>query len=213
MAKKTDVQYIASSMGLNYVDRTIVQIAKKTINEFDLEAAINDLAMYDKPKSQDVINAINSNPIKTETTICMNCKKGWIHVVNRQVLRDQQANGVKINTPLLLPKALAPCPNCGKEPDTLAKRISKMNEEELAWTFVILYEFAVYSLQLTINEDQFNLTLLWPSIEINPRLNEQHRAVIHEIQTIAKHRFVTAEHFPEMIQNEVTKLTNTQIPF
>ena len=187
MAKITDVQYIATACGVTLKDKVIEGIAKKTQNEFDIDWVITELALIETPKSRDIIKAINKAK-STPKAQCGACKKGFIYSLNRSVFRDMEASDVAINVPIMLPKAMCYCPNCGKTPGSLQKSLSYMNLTMVGWQWVILYDFAIYHLQHSIAPNDFNPTELWPSLEIYPELTQQQMNVMNEIWKYAQSR-------------------------
>lgn len=210
-----DIRYVLTSAGIELADKAIESIAKGTCKHFDLDRVIAEISLDNVTSWKKIIKVINHNETHPPKVHCEECRKGFIYTLNRSVMNDMRKAGVFITTPLLLPKALTYCPNCGATPNTLNKIISKLSEEDQGWLFVVLYDFAVYTLQRRINPDDFNPSELWPSIQFNPYLTEPQKAVMLETQTIAKHRFITPSTFDEyqgQIQTEIDKATKA-IPF
>lgn len=187
MAKISDVQYIASSCGVSFPEKTIESIARKTQNEFDLEWVIGELALKEPLKPEDIIRVINKAK-PTPKAHCGKCKKGFIYSLNRSVFREMQDNDVAIQYPIMLPKAMCYCPNCGKTPGSLQKSLSYMNLTMVGWQWVTLYDFAIYHLQHSIAPNDFNPTEIWPSLEIYPELTQQQMNVMNEIWQYAQSR-------------------------
>ena len=187
MAKISDLQYIASSCGLSFPEKTIESIARKTQREFDVDWVLSELALIVTPGAKDIIRVINKAK-STPKAQCGACKKGFIYSLNRSVFRDMEANDVAINVPIMLPKAMCYCPNCGKTPGSLQKSLSYMNLTMVGWQWVILYDFAIYHLQHSIAPNDFNPTEIWPSLEIYPELTQQQMNVMNEIWKYAQHR-------------------------
>lgn len=187
MAKITDAQYIVTACGANVPEKSIESIAKKTQNEFDVDWVLTELALIEKPTAKDIIRIINKAK-PTPKAHCGACKKGFIYALNRYTFRDMEANDVAITVPILLPKAMCYCPNCGKTPGSLQKSLSYMNPTMVGWQWVILYDFAIYHLQHSIAPNDFNPTELWASLEIFPELTQQQMNVMNEIWQYAQSR-------------------------
>lgn len=187
MAKISDVQYIASSCGVSFPEKTIESIARKTQREFDVDWVLSELALIVTPGTKDIIRVINKAK-STPKAHCGACKKGFIYSLNRSVFQDMEANDVAIQSPIMIPKAMCYCPNCGKTPGSLQKSLSYMNLTMVGWQWVTLYDFAIYHLQHSIAPNDFNPTEIWPSLEIYPELTQQQMNVMNEIWQYAQSR-------------------------
>jgi len=195
MAKFADVQYIATACGIELKDKAVEGIARKTQNEFDPEWVITELALIDKPEGKDIIKIINkAKPLPKAH--CGKCKQGFIYSLNRTMLRDMMNHEVTIETPIMLPKSMAYCPNCGLKTGNYQTSINKMNTNEIGWAWVILYEFATYHLQQSTTPHEFNPNELWASIEIYPELNQQQIKIMNSIWEYAQNRVMI--HTPDL---------------
>lgn len=204
MAKIYDVQYIATASGMSLPEKTIESIARKTQNEFDVEWVIGELALKEILKPGDIIRVINKAK-PTPKAHCGKCKNGMIYTLNRAVYRDMVANDVAILFPVMLPKSMCYCPNCGKTPERLQQRINSSDNDETGWIYVILLDFATYHLH--IHPDIFDPTEIW-NIQISPELSREQIKMVEAIREIADSRFPSLDP-QQIINNAVNTATKT----
>lgn len=192
MAKISDAQYIVNAVnaaGADVPEKSIESIAMKTQNDFDLDWVLTELALIERPGAKDIIRIINkAKPIPKAH--CGKCKNGMIYTLNRPVYRDMVANDVAIQSPVMLPKSMCYCPNCGKNPGRMQEIINAATFEEIGWIYVILMDFATYHLH--VNPDTFNPEELW-GLQIYPELNQHQIMIIDAVRDIAGNRFPTLE--------------------
>lgn len=204
MAKISDVQYIAMASGMSLPEKTIESIARKTQNEFDVEWVIGELALKEILKPGDIIRVINKAK-PTPKAHCGKCKNGMIYTLNKAAYRDMSQNDVNIRYPIMLPKAMCYCPNCGKAPERLQQRINSSDTDETGWIYVILLDFATYHLH--IHPDIFDPTEIW-NIQISPELSREQIKMVEAIREIADSRFPSLDP-QQIINNAVNTATKT----
>lgn len=204
MAKIYDVQYIATASGMSLPEKTIESIARRTQNEFDVEWVIGELALKEILKPGDIIRVINKAK-PTPKAHCGKCKNGMIYTLNKAAYRDMIQNDVNIRYPIMLPKSMCYCPNCGKAPESLQQRINSSDTDETGWIYVILLEFATYHLH--IHPDIFDPTEIW-NIQISPELSREQIKVVDAIREIADSRFPSLDP-QQIINNAVNTATKT----
>lgn len=204
MAKISDVQYIAMASGMSLPEKTIESIARKTQNDFDVEWVIGELALKEILKPGDIIRVINKAK-PTPKAHCGKCKNGMIYSLNKAAYRDMLQNDVNIRYPIMLPKAMCYCPNCGKVPESLQQRINSSDNDETGWIYVILLDFATYHLH--IHPDIFDPTEIW-NIQISPELSREQIKMVEAIREIADSRFPSLDP-QQIINNAVNTATKT----
>lgn len=204
MAKIKDVQHIATACGVTLKDKVVEGIAKKTQNEFDIDWVITELALIETPESKDIIKAINKAK-PTPKAHCGKCKNGMIYTLNKATYRDMSQNDVSILFPVMLPKSMCYCPNCGKTPERLQQRINSSDTDETGWIYVILLDFATYHLH--IHPDIFDPTEIW-NIQISPELSREQIKMVEAIREIADSRFPSLDP-QQIINNAVNAATKT----
>lgn len=207
MAKISDAQYIVNAVnaaGADVPEKSITSIARKTQNDFDLDWVLTELALIERPGAKDIIRIINKAK-PTPKAHCGKCKNGFIYSLNRAVYRDMVANDVAILLPVMLPKSMCYCPNCGKTPERLQQRINSSDTDETGWIYVILMDFATYHLH--IHPDIFDPTEIW-NIQISPELSREQIKMVEAIREIADSRFPSLDP-QQIINNAVNTATKT----
>lgn len=141
------------------------RIAEKTKQDsrFDYSAALASILECGAEREA-IIEAINS----TKMLYCGLCREGWIPVLDWRQWKE--AGQPDLNQrKVFIPKMDSPCPKCqpNRHP-SLSERLVKMTEAERGWTFCILYDFYVYSLENTDSMGDFDPHRLWGVFQQEP---------------------------------------------
>ncbi|NBK26047.1 MAG: hypothetical protein EOM68_29035 [Spirochaetia bacterium] len=82
--------------------------------------------------------------------------------------------------PGCIPQVYVKCPNCGGSQKAITL-ISRMTEEEQAWCWIVLYDFASYHLGQKLLPGEFMTKSFWPDIDIVPAFTAGQRALLDSI--------------------------------
>jgi hypothetical protein len=170
MAKKSDIQTLIDSINFKTTEWKTKSIVEDTadIALFDLQAAISELSTIFKPSVSDIVRIIHEH--QTTQQYCGLCRTGWIPVLDYRTWNE--AGQPDLNQrKVFIPKMDSPCPKCqpNRHP-SLSERLAKMTEAERGWTFCILYDFYVYSLENDAKMDDFDPHRLWGVFDTEPHL-------------------------------------------
>ena len=171
MAKKSDIQTLIDSINFKTTEWKTKSIVEDTadIALFNLQAAISELSTIFKPSVSDIVRIIHEH--QTTQQYCGLCREGWIPVLDWHAWKE--AGQPDLNQrKVFIPKMDSPCPNCqpNRHP-SLSERLAKMTETERGWTFCILYDFYVYSLENDAKMDDFDPHQLWGVFQQEPHLS------------------------------------------
>lgn len=143
------------------------RIAEKTKQDsrLDYSAALASILECGAEREA-IIEAINS----TKMLYCGLCREGWIPVLDWRQWKEAGQPDLSLRK-VFIPKMDSPCPKCqpNRHP-SLAERLVKMTEAERGWTFCILYDFYVYSLENTDSMGDFDPHRLWGVFQQEPHL-------------------------------------------
>ena len=181
MASIIDVRTIANLLDMQISELQIVAIAKHTPNDFDTQWVVDKLILKNTISAKDIENAIHKAPRNAKS--CQQCHDQYISGLALTVLKEMAANGINGTFPnvIAIPKALYSCPNCGKNKNSLANTILTMSEEEQAWMYVTLYDYATYHLGQRQAPEQFETTTHWPTISLQPALSKAQASMLSQI--------------------------------
>jgi len=170
MAKTSDIQELIDACKLNLVKWKFDTIVEETkgVMLFDIKAAITELSRKNDPGPADVSRIIQQ--CEVQRTYCGLCREGWIPVLDWRTWNE--AGQPDLNQrKVFIPKMDVACPTCqpNRHP-SLSERLAKMTEAERGWTFCILYDFYVYSLENDAKMDDFDPHRLWGVFQQEPHL-------------------------------------------
>jgi hypothetical protein len=188
MAKIADLQHIIYETNANIKQPAIEIIAQKTRNNFNFDWVISELKLKEKVTPKTIIKTINEAP-REKLDACGFCVNRFISVLDRSTLKE--IDETSIIYPILLPKAKAHCPNCGREKEKTPAIIYLYTKNELGWLFVILYDFVIHRLNLKIPYLQFRTMDIWKDIDIYPELSLLQQKIIEMIQENARIEKIT----------------------
>lgn len=210
MAKTEDLKYIAMLIGYDLQPEPMDSIAATTTNDFDLQWVVAELKMRGNITPKAIKSTINRAP-KAPREFCGQCKKGLINIVDRHILKSMDNAGTNIDFPIMIPKATTSCPSCGKGKEhTLKLLFEKMSSTELAWTWVVLYDYQVYHMGNVIPYNEFNISDYWPELNFIPDLNIRQIDILTQTYNSATQRTPNLKPAHEIIQQAVQQ---TAIPF
>lgn len=170
MANKSDIQTLIDSINFKTTEWKTKSIVEETadIALFNLQAAISELSTISKPSMSDIVRIIHEH--QTTQQYCGLCREGWIPVLDYRTWNEAGQPDLW-ERKVFIPKMDSPCPTCqpNRHP-SLSERLAKMTETERGWTFCILYDFYVYSLENTATMGDFDPHRLWGVFRDEPHL-------------------------------------------
>jgi hypothetical protein len=171
MASIIAVRELAASLGVSILDNQIESIARQC-GDFDAEKVSVALKIIepDKLNARTILAAIRKHQHAKKAEYCGLCREGWIPVLDWWQWKEAGQPDLSLRK-VFIPKMDSPCPTCqpNRHP-SLSERLAKMTETERGWTFCILYDFYVYSLENTATMGDFDPHRLWGVFRDEPHL-------------------------------------------
>lgn len=171
MASIIAVRELADSLGVSINDNQIESIARQC-GDFDAEKVLVALKIIepDKLNARTILAAIRKHQHAKKVEYCGLCREGWVPVLDCWQWKEAGQPDLSLRK-VFIPKMDSPCPKCqpNRHP-SLSERLAKMTEAEQGWTFCILYDFYVYSLENTDSMGDFDPHRLWGVFQHEPHL-------------------------------------------
>ena len=179
--KSYDVTTIANEFLKSPSQAQIDSLIQSTpASGYDLETIRTILGMKDKVKVVDVKKAF----WESKTSIrdgCGNCDQPWgIPILSLYEHRVIQRENPRQYEWLTIPITIAPCPNCSGSQKAVAL-VSRLWDDERAWTWVILYDFYIHKLGNKTAPEEFYPGRIWEGMDMNATFSEAQKAIIDKI--------------------------------
>lgn len=180
-----DVREIVDYFSLKIDEPQIKSISEKLaqVKDFNMDRVKHILGLRDKIRIKDIINAFYAKNRKREDG-CELCRDGWLPIFDSRLYHI--SGNWPIDHVIRIPKADCPCPICGSEPGRYAARTKEMSAEDIAWTYIVLYEYWIYHRQNTTHPAHFEPKDIW-GLEIEPFLSEKQTKMMEWIFLRAVH--------------------------
>lgn len=203
-ARNYEVQHLNATFNLNLSQQQQDSIAVAVANapNVDLERIVLRLGLKDKIRVRDIVAAFFEKTRRTSAERCGKCRDGWLPMFDWKLWRN--CGKFPITSIILIPKLNASC-TCGTDPGRYQDRIHVMDDEERAWTYVILYDYWVYALGNLTPPDEFSPQDIW-KIEIEDvTLNATQISIMNDIHINCLQR-VDPARADEIIRQTIHKI-------